>query len=195
MDYIERNGKGLNLPYEVKNGIATHTDKMACTKEGYIVRVADKIAYINHDIDDAIRGKIIREEDIPAEFTDVLGNSTKKRLNTLIHDIVLNSIDKPKILMSKEIEKAMMELRVFMFNYVYTNPIAKGEEQKAKKMLQELYRYYLNHLDELPPEFHYFMEKKGQDENRVVCDYIAGMSDQYSVKKFQEIYVPLFWKR
>jgi len=103
-------------------------------------------------------------------------------------------MDKPQILMSAEIEQAMMELRVFMFQYVYTNPLAKSEEVKAKEMVKELYRYYLEHVNELPDEFAHLIHKKGQDEKRVVCDYIAGMSDQYSVTKFQQIFVPRFWK-
>lgn len=195
VEVIENNGEGLNLTREVRDGILNHkTSGNPSTLEGQVVRLSDKIAYINHDIDDAIRGKIITEPDIPDKYTSVLGTTTKKRLDTLIHDIVLNSVDQPFIRMSAEIEKAMMELRVFMFEYVYTNPVAKGEEMKAKEMLKELYRYYLGHMEELPEEFLYLIDKKGQDEKRVVCDYIAGMSDQYSVAKFEQIFVPRSWK-
>lgn len=195
VELLENNGEGLNLTKEVRDGILNHkTSGHPSTLEGQVVRLSDKIAYINHDIDDAIRGKIITEEQIPEKFTRVLGKTTKKRLDTLVHDIVLNSVDKPQIQMSSEIERAMMELRVFMFEYVYTNPVAKGEEKKAKEMLKELYRYYLSHLDQLPEEFLYLMEQKGQDEKRVVCDYIAGMSDQYSVATFEQIFVPKAWK-
>jgi len=195
VEVLENDGEGLNLTKEVRDGILNHkTNGNPSTLEGQIVRLSDKIAYINHDIDDAIRGKIIKEEDIPTKYTDVLGTTTKTRLDTLIRDIVVNSMDKPQILMSAEIEQAMMELRVFMFQYVYTNPLAKSEEVKAKEMVKELYRYYLEHVNELPDEFAHLIHKKGQDEKRVVCDYIAGMSDQYSVTKFQQIFVPRFWK-
>lgn len=195
VEILEDDGEGLNLTKEVRDGILNHkTSGHPSTLEGQVVRLSDKIAYINHDIDDAIRGKIITEEKIPEEFKNILGDTKKARLNTLIHDIVLNSIDKPQIEMSKEVEQAMMDLRVFMFEYVYTNPIAKKEEIRAKEMLKELYRYYMVHLEELPDEFIYLMEKKEQDEKRVVCDYIAGMSDHYSVAKFEQIFVPKSWK-
>ncbi|MCR5835916.1 MAG: deoxyguanosinetriphosphate triphosphohydrolase [Lachnospiraceae bacterium] len=195
VEVLENNGEGLNLTKEVRDGILNHkTSGSPKTLEGQVVRLSDKIAYINHDIDDAIRGHIITEADIPKEYKDILGDTTKKRLDTLIKDIVVNSIDKPEILMSEEIEKAMMELRVFMFNYVYTNPKAKAEEVKAKEMLKQLFAYYLKHIDELPDEFIYLIRERGQDKERSVCDYIAGMSDQYSVDKFKEIYIPKAWK-
>lgn len=195
VEILENDGEGLNLTKEVRDGILNHkTSGKPSTLEGQVVRLSDKIAYINHDIDDAIRGRIITEADIPRQYTDVLGTTTKKRLDTLIRDIVLNSLDKPEVRMSEVIENAMMELRVFMFEYVYTNPKAKAEEIKAKKMLKELYRYYLVHIEELPQEFIYLIEQKKQDEKRVVCDYIAGMSDQYSVAKFEQIFVPNAWK-
>lgn len=195
VEILENDGEGLNLTKEVRDGILNHkTSGKPSTLEGQVVRLSDKIAYINHDIDDAIRGRIITEADIPCQYTDVLGTTTKKRLDTLIRDIVLNSLDKPEVRMSEVIENAMMELRVFMFEYVYTNPKAKAEEIKAKKMLKELYRYYLGHIEELPQEFIYLIEQKKQDEKRVVCDYIAGMSDQYSVAKFEQIFVPNAWK-
>jgi dGTPase len=195
VEVLENNGEGLNLTKEVRDGILNHkTSGSPKTLEGQVVRLSDKIAYINHDIDDAIRGHIITEADIPKEYKDILGDTTKKRLDTLIKDIVVNSIDKPSILMSQEVEKAMMELRVFMFNYVYTNPKAKAEEVKAKEMLKQLFAYYMKHVDELPDEFIYLIKERGQDEERSVCDYIAGMSDQYSVDKFKEIYIPKAWK-
>ena len=137
VEVLENGGEGLNLTKEVRDGIINHkTSGNPSTLEGQVVRLSDKIAYINHDIDDAIRGRIITENEIPKEYTDILGDTTKKRLDTLIHDVVNNSIDKPKILMSEEIEHAMMDLRVFMFEFVYTNPVAKGEETKAKDMVK-----------------------------------------------------------
>lgn len=195
VELLENNGNGLNLTKEVRDGIVNHrTSGHPHTLEGQAVRLSDKIAYINHDIDDAIRGHIMTEGDIPAELTDVLGRSTKERLDKLVHDIVSSSIGKNTICMSTEVEEAMYSLRKYMFANVYTNPVAKSEESKAKRMIIELYNYYLAHVDELPDEFIYLMDKKGQNEKQVVCDYIAGMSDQYSVQKFKEIFVPKSWE-
>lgn len=195
VELLENNGAGLNLTKEVRDGILNHrTSGNPSTLEGKIVRLSDKIAYINHDIDDAIRGKIIAESDIPVEYTEILGTTTKKRLDTLIHDIVNSSIGKADILMSEEVENAMLGLRQYMFKNVYTNSLAKVEEGKAKEMLVSLYEYYLKHIEELPHEFIYLIEEKEQDERQVVCDYIAGMSDQYSVARFEQIFVPKSWK-
>ena len=195
VEFLENDGRGLNLTKEVRDGIANHrTSGHPSTMEGQVVRLSDKIAYINHDIDDAIRGRIMTEESIPCEYTDILGNTTKKRLDTLVHDIVENSLGKDHICMSEPVEKAMHDLRKYMFANVYTNPVAKSEEIKAKSMIIELYNYYLSHIVELPEEYVYYIEKKGQTEEQVVCDYIAGMTDQYSVNKFQEIFVPKSWK-
>lgn len=195
VELLENNGRGLNLTKEVRDGIVNHrTSGNPSTLEGKVVRLSDKIAYINHDIDDAIRGKIISEKDIPKKYTDVLGDSTKKRLDTLVHDIVKNSIDKDNILMSPEVESAMMGLREYMFESVYTNPLAKSEEVKARAMLIQLFGYYMEHIEEMPEEFVYLIEQCGENKERVVCDYIAGMSDQYSVAIFQQIFEPKFWK-
>lgn len=195
VEVLENNGKGLNLTKEVRDGILNHrTSGNPSTLEGKVVRLSDKIAYINHDIDDAIRGKIITEEDIPKVYTDVLGNTTKKRLDTLVHDIVKNSVNQPDILMSEKIQTAMMGLRSYMFESVYTNSVAKEEEAKANEMLKQLFEYYLVHIDQLPNEFKYLIHQCGENEEQVVCDYIAGMSDQYSVFTFQKIFVPKSWK-
>ncbi len=195
VELLEKKGEGLNLTKEVRDGIVNHrTSGTPSTMEGKIVRLSDKIAYINHDIDDAIRAKILREEDIPKEYTDILGNTKQKRLNTMIYDIVNNSMDKPDIIMSNEIENAMKGLRKFMFENVYSNNVAKGEEFKAKSMLKSMYEYYMEHINELPEEYIYMISDKGQKEERVVCDYIAGMSDQYAVAQFEQIFVPFFWK-
>lgn len=195
VEVLENNGRGLNLTKEVRDGIINHrTSGNPSTLEGKVVRLSDKIAYINHDIDDAIRGKIICEEDIPKEYTDVLGNTTKKRLDTLVKDIVRNSYGVDDILMSDEVQKAMMNLREYMFTSVYTNPLAKSEESKAYEMITLLFEYYLKHIDEMPDEFKYLINECGEDEEQVVCDYIAGMSDQYSVSTFQTIFIPKSWK-
>ena len=195
VEVLENNGRGLNLTKEVRDGIINHrTSGNPSTLEGKVVRLSDKIAYINHDIDDAIRGKIICEVDIPKEYTDVLGNTTKKRLDTLVKDIVRNSYGVNDILMSGEVQKAMMDLRQYMFTSVYTNPLAKSEESKAYEMITLLFEYYLKHIDEMPDEFKYLINECGEDEEQVVCDYIAGMSDQYSVSTFQTIFIPKSWK-
>lgn len=195
VEILEKKGQGLNLTKEVKDGIINHrTSGNPATMEGKIVRIADKIAYINHDIDDAIRGKILSENDLPEKFTNILGHSKNERLNTMIYDIVNNSLDKADVIMSEKIETTMKELREFMFKNVYSNPIAKSEEIKAKCMLTQLYDYYLQHIGEMPEEYVWLIEDKKEKPERVVCDYIAGMSDQYSVRKFEELFVPSFWK-
>lgn len=195
VELLERKGRGLNLTKEVRDGIVNHrTSGNPSTMEGKIVRLSDKIAYINHDIDDAIRGRILREEDLPDSYTSVLGHSKKERLDTMIKDIVVQSKGKPDIIMSEDIAEAMTGLRSFMFKNVYSNPVAKGEEKKAKTMLKSLYEYYLEHLEEMPEEYIWLIKEKNEKAQRVVCDYIAGMSDQYSVRKFEELFVPSFWK-
>jgi len=196
VEILENKGRGLNLTKEVRNGIYNHrTSGSPSTLEGKVVRFSDKIAYINHDIDDAIRARIMSESDIPKEYSDILGSSTKVRLDTLIKDIVINSMDKPDIIMSDEVQKAMGSLREFMFERVYRNPIAKGEEIKADSMLKYLFDYYMKHMDKLPDEYIYLLNEQNEQAEKVICDYISGMSDQYSVAKFEEIFVPGFWKQ
>jgi len=196
VEFLEKDGKGLNLTWEVRDGILNHrTSGSPSTLEGKVVRLSDKIAYINHDIDDAIRAGIFSEEDIPLEYTSVLGSSTKERLNTLINDIVINSQDKDDILMSERVSLAMQELRQHMFQSLYLSPIAKSEEEKADKLITELYNYYIENLDKLPANYKRFITEFNQKSEQVVCDYIAGMSDQYSIMKFQEIFVPESWKK
>ena len=192
VEFIEKkNGKTMNLSWEVKDGIVNHqTEGKPGTLEGKIVRLSDKIAYVNHDIDDATRGHIIEESDIPKEYTDILGNSLSQRLNTLIHDIVSNSENKNDIIMSDEVYKAMQDLRKFMFENVYTNPVAKSQEKKAEKMLVDMYEYYLEHFDLLPEEHRNAPEGK----ERAVADYIACMTDRYAVSKYNELMVPSGWQ-
>lgn len=194
VELLEKKGKGLNLTWEVRDGIMNHrTAGSPSTLEGKIVRLSDKIAYLNHDIDDAERAGLLKEAEIPAEFREILGYTTRERLNTLIHDMIQNSEEKPDIIMSSHIEQAMRELRAFMFSHVYKNPRAKGEDEKAKNMLKELYRYYQSKTDELPAEYLELIDR-GQPAERVICDYIAGMTDQYSTAKFTEIFVPQAWQ-
>lgn len=196
VEFLEKDGKGLNLTKEVRDGILNHrTSGSPSTLEGKIVRLSDKIAYINHDIDDAIRAGIFTEDYIPKELSDVLGSTTKARLNTMITDIIRQSEDKPDILMSFPVEQAMKKLRIFMFERLYKNPLAKSEESKARKMLIELYEYYLDNLSLLPESYLNIMESRKEKPERIVCDYIAGMSDSYCVSKFSEIFVPISWKQ
>lgn len=190
VDYIENNGKGLNLTYEVKNGIACHTNKVAVTKEGYIVRLADKIAYINHDIDDAIRAGMLKESDLPKSATDVLGHSKSARITTLITSIVNNGVE--DIRMSDEVQKAHDKLRAFMFDNVYRNSVAKAEEAKAKALIEKLYNYFLKYPDKLPEEYKKIMARF--DKERAVCDYVAGMTDVYAVNMYNELFIPKGWK-
>ncbi|MEG1458122.1 MAG: deoxyguanosinetriphosphate triphosphohydrolase [Acetivibrio sp.] len=194
VERLERGGIGMNLTFEVRDGIRNHQTKgRPSTLEGKIVRLSDKIAYINHDIDDAIRGHIIKEEDIPIEFRKILGYSIKERLNTLIHDMVYHSENQNDIFMSKEIEEAMFNLRKYMFQNVYTNPKAKGEEGRAENMLIELYEYYLEHTEALTSEYFEMLETGKEPVERVVCDYIAGMTDRFAIDTFTAIKIPTFW--
>ena len=193
VEKLEKDGKGLNLTWEVRDGILNHQTSMPHTLEGKIVRLSDKIAYINHDIDDAIRAKVMSEEDIPLEIRKVLGMTTKERLNTLIHNIIMNSMGKNDIVMSEEIGGAMQDLRKFMFQKVYTNPAAKGEEAKAERLLCELYAHYMGHIEILPEQYQR-MHSEGEKKERVVCDYISGMTDQYAVAKYREFFLPKAWE-
>ena len=195
VDCIEKEGRGLNLTWEVRDGILNHqTAGHPHTLEGQVLRISDKLAYIYHDMDDAIRGGILTEDDIPADIRNVLGSSCKARLNKLIHDVITNSMDRPEICMSSRVEKAMTELRKFMFENVYLNPKAKGEEDKAVHMIEQLYDYYMKHPECLPKQFKDALENTDISREQVVCDHIAGMTDSYAVKKFQDYFVPQAWK-
>ena len=193
VELLEKNGKGLNLTWEVRDGIRNHrTSGHPSTLEGKIVRLSDKIAYINHDIDDALRAGVLKEADVPAEYREVLGDTIRERLNALIHDIVIHSQGKDDIVMSPEMEKAMRGMRNFLFENVYHNPLAKREEKKVRHLLQELYQYYIEHPLELSEEYLNLMDA-GQEKERVVCDYIAGMTDQYAMQAFADLYIPKAW--
>ena len=192
VDILEKDGAGLNLTHEVRLGILGHTGEYVPeTLEGQIVRRSDQIAYVNHDIDDAIRAGILCNEDIPESITDVLGQTHRDRINTLVCDLILVSSEAGAIAMSPDVEKALKDLRSFMFERVYRNPVAKGEEKKAKAMLQRLYEYYIRHPDALPEDFHPPLSFDGME--RTVCDYIAGMTDNYAVDKYTELFIPAGW--
>jgi len=195
VELLENGGRGLNLTKEVRDGILNHkTSAAPKTLEGQVVRFSDKIAYINHDIDDGIRAKILSEDMIPKKYSDILGNTTKLRLDTLIKDVINTSLGKDRVEMSPEVFEAMKGLREYMFEALYKNPVAKGEEGKAEHMIKSLYAHYLNHPDELPDEYKYFLHELKEPIERVVCDYISGMSDQYSIEVFKNIYIPKAWE-
>ena len=192
VDRLEKDGAGLNLTYEVRRGILCHSGpETAETLEGQAVRIADKIAYLSADIDDALRGGVIYPLDIPAQVVQSLGTSHSQRINTLVTDIIDNSQGKNGIFQSQEKKEAMAQLREFMFSSVYLNPVAKGEEGKAQELIRRLFEYYLSNLDRLPEEFLDIREREGAD--RAVCDYIAGMTDAYAVETYQELFIPKSW--
>ncbi len=195
VEVLEKDGRGLNLTWEVRDGILNHrTSGNPSTLEGCIVRLSDKIAYINHDIDDAIRGRIFKEEEIPECYTSLLGHSVRERLNTMIHDLIDSSRNQPEISMSPGMQEAMQGLRSWLFEHMYLNEIPKAEEKKAQQLIASLYQYYLKHPDKLPEEYRRMIGQQGEKKERVVCDYIAGMSDSYAICKFEELFVPQAWK-
>lgn len=195
VDVLEKDGKGLNLTYEVRDGILNHQmSRDPITLEGKIVRLSDKIAYMHHDMDDAIRGRVLCEEDIPKELRNTLGHTTTQRLDRFIHDIVMNSTDRDDICMSDEIREAFLELRRFMFDNVYQNPSAKGEEGKAERLVENLYQYFMNNESEIPDEYRIRGKERGESLDRMVCDYVSSMSDRYAISVFGEIYLPDTWK-
>lgn len=191
---IEKNGKGLNLTKEVIDGILNHRTKgNPNTLEGKIVRISDKIAYINHDIDDAINANIMKESDIPVNISKILGNTVRIRINTLVKDVIKNSYNINDIKLSEEIEQFVFELRNWMFNNVYYRAGAKEEENKAEELIRNLYNYYLNHLNDMPSEYINLIND-GEDDKQVVADYISGMTDDYAILKFERLFVPTGWK-
>lgn len=195
VDILEKEGQGINLTREVRDGILNHqTSGMPSTLEGKIVRLSDKIAYIHHDMDDAIRGGILQESDVPKEICQVIGDSCGKRLDFFIHNIVTNSRGKNDICMSPEAAQAMQEMRRFMFMNVYKNPVAKSEEGKAENLIVTLYEYYMDHT-ELLPEFLLRLYDGGEPLEKIVCDYIGAMTDRFAIAQYQEIYIPKTWHR
>lgn len=192
VDFLENDGRGLNLTNEVRLGILGHTgDYIPETLEGQTVRRSDQIAYVNHDIDDAIRAGILCADDIPRAITSILGTSHKERINTLVCNMVFTSREAGAICLTPDVDQALKDLRSFMFDRVYRNPVAKGEESKAKAMLQQLFDHYIAHPETLPADFQPQLSFDGME--RTVCDYIAGMTDNYAVSKYTEIFVPEGW--
>lgn len=193
VEVLEKNGQGLNLTYEVRDGIRNHQTKgMPSTLEGQIVRLSDKIAYIHHDMDDAVRAGILTEADVPKDISEVIGYTTGERLDHFIHDLVTTSFGTGEIKMSEPVGEAMQKLRRFMFDRVYQNPEAKSEEGKAEMLMETLYNYYLHHVDYLPSELLNLINR-GEARERVVCDHLAGMTDRFAIAKYEEIYIPKSW--
>lgn len=194
VDRLEKDGQGLNLTEEVRDGIRNHqTSGTPHTLEGKVVRFSDKIAYIHHDMDDAVRAGILKETDVPAEVRAVLGSTPGERLDCFIHDIVTNSMGQNDIIMSERVVKAMRDIRQFMFERVYTNPIAKSEEAKAEALMETLYKHYMSHIDELPEEFLKLLSE-GDPKEQVVCDYVGAMSDRFAIATYNDIFVPKSWQ-
>ena len=190
VERLENNGRGLNLTRQVRDGIACHTSGVpAKTLEGRIVRYADKIAYMNHDIDDAIRARILTEEDIPFDVRYLVGSSKSERINSFVLSIVRNSAD--DIVMDPDTQRAFDTLREFMFEAVYRNPVAKSEEGKARELLIELYHRFVKEPDLLEGDCRAVAETDGVP--RAVCDYIAGMTDRYAVAVYKRLYIPASW--
>lgn len=195
VDKLERDGDGLNLTYEVRMAILGHTgSRIPETLEGQVVRTSDRIAYINHDIDDAVRGGIIRESDIPAHLRTRLGASHGTRIDTLVTAMIDYGLQYCEIGMDRAVHDDMMELRQFMFEHVYRSPEVRREETRTRTMLQSLYRYFAEHPDEMPDDYFVLMTK-GEPLERVVCDYIASMTDRYSIAVFRRLFIPNSWSK
>lgn len=193
VELLEKNGKGLNLTWEVRDGIVNHTgDNLAATLEGVVVKYADRIAYINHDIDDACRAGILSPHDIPERIRSVLGERHSVRINTMVTSVIKESADSPQITMGKDTFEAMNELRGFLFEHVYRNPIASAEESKAQDMLAYLFEYFVKHPDKMPELYKRRIDIDSIE--RCACDFISGMTDRYATEVYTDICVPKVWK-
>lgn len=193
VDRLEKDGAGLNLTWEVRDGILHHrTSGTPATLEGKIVQLSDKIAYTNHDIDDAIRAGMLRAEDIPLEFVSVIGNTSSKRINAMIRDTICHSEGICDIRMSEQMREALQGLRAFMFRNVYHSEIALREHKKAEKIVEDLFAYYMMHPSEMEGEFLRLMEE-GESVEKTVTDYIACMTDRFAVARFQKLFIPEAW--
>ncbi len=187
-------GRGLNLTFEVRDGILNHKRNMTpATLEGMAVNIADRIAYLNHDIADAMRADVLTPGDIPADIMEVLGDDYSKRIDTMVKDVINTSLNQPFLKMSEEVLAATESLRDFMFNNVYTGSMAKGEEKKGDRVIDMLFEHYEHHTDQIPSTYLVFEEEDGI--TRCIADYISGMTDKYAVDKFEELFVPRFWMK
>ncbi len=188
VDKLEKDGAGLNLTWEVRDGILCHTgDNVAATAEGLIVKFADRFAYINHDIDDAVRAGVISNDDIPAEFLEILGQKHSSRINTLISDIVTESTKNKKICMSDDVSGAMMGLRNFMFEHVYQR--LGQRDYQAEHIIEKMYGYFMQYPEKMPDEYTRLLDF--EQKHTAVCDYLAGMTDIYCVNYFKKLFLPI----
>ncbi len=191
VDFLEGNG-GLNLTFEVRDGIVNHAgENEASTLEGQIIKLADRIAYINHDIDDAVRGGVISADSIPKECRNILGNTHGERIDSMIVDVIKTSMNQPKVSMSEEVYEAMMELREFMFKNVYTSKAARGEEDKAKRIITSLFDSFASEPDTLIKAG---ISSVCFSNEQDITDYIAGMTDNYAIYIFENLFVPQGWR-
>lgn len=190
VDKLEKDGQGLNLTWEVRNGIVTHTKgRWAATPEGRIVRMADQIAYVNHDIEDAVRAGVLDPATLPKDCTAVLGRTKSARITTMINSILAHSDG--DVAVGTEKNEAFLALRDFMYATVYVDKTAKAEEQKVDKVIGELYEYYLAHVDQMS---NFYVQLAYQDDpERAVTDYISGMSDEFAIRTFEDVFVPRKW--
>lgn len=192
VDIIEKDGKGLNLTMEVRDGILCHTcDPLASTLEGQVVRLADKTAYINHDVDDAVRAGTLREGELPSEVLNVLGRRYSERINTIVQDIISRGCADGKLCMSPTIAEAVNVFHDFLFTSVYKNPVVKGEERKVRGLLGGIFDYYVKNPEKMSEEFLLIAEKEGR--RRAAADYVAGMTDPYAIYVYDNIFVPMAW--
>ncbi len=192
VEKLENDGNGLNLTWEVRDAIVNHTGKcMASTLEGVVIKYADRIAYINHDIDDACRAGILAKEDIPRDLCEILGETHSKRINTMVSSVILASTDKNEIRMSPEVQDATDRLRAFMFEAVYTNSVAKAQDGRAKEMLGQLFAHFVKHPEQMPELYQRNMATDGI--GRCVCDFISGMTDRYAIETYKELFIPRGW--
>lgn len=189
VDFIEKDGRGLNLTHEVRDGILKHTDAVAETREGYIVRLADVIAFLNHDIEDAIRAGVISQNDLPEIALETLGKTKSIRITSLVNDLIQNGAE--NIHYSPDIDRARAALVDFMYANVYKNPVCKSEESKAMAMVEKLYRHFLSNPDKLPSDYLALADRF--DKETAVCDYVAGMTDKYCTNLFIDLFVPKGW--
>ncbi|MBR6737148.1 MAG: deoxyguanosinetriphosphate triphosphohydrolase [Clostridia bacterium] len=189
VDVLEKGGEGLNLTYEVRDGILNHKLKLnPQTLEGQAVSISDRIAYLNHDVDDAVRAGVINEEDLPKSVLEVLGKTSRERINTLITSAYEESNSKPYVRLAPEVDRAMTEMRSFMFDTVYRMPVALREEERAGNMLSGMYEYFLSNEHKLPEQYKALL--KDYDLDTVVCDYLSGMTDRYAIRAFSQIFIP-----
>ncbi|MCJ7855717.1 deoxyguanosinetriphosphate triphosphohydrolase [Lachnospiraceae bacterium NSJ-143] len=193
IDRLEKDGNGLNLTYEVRNGILNHrTGGNPLTMEGKIVRLSDKIAYINHDIDDAQRAGLLKESDIPKDIIEIIGNTNSDRLDTFIKDVIFYSMDKDSIQMSPTVSNVMADLRKFMFDNVYNDRRSEEESRKVEYMISGLFEYFMKNSGKMKNEFINLIND-GENTETVVCDFIACMTDRYAVKLYSDTFIPASW--